>query len=37
MDCDARDRESGKRVLIELVHHLAALAGAPLTYEESTQ
>ncbi|MFF2079586.1 ATP/GTP-binding protein [Kitasatospora sp. NPDC058162] len=28
VDCDARDRESGKRVLIELVHHLAALAGA---------
>ncbi|MBD0669383.1 ATP/GTP-binding protein [Streptomyces sp. CBMA156] len=28
VDCDARDRESGKRVLIALVHHLAALAGA---------
>ncbi|MFF4384006.1 ATP/GTP-binding protein [Kitasatospora sp. NPDC001547] len=28
VDCDARDRESGKRVLITLVHHLAALAGA---------
>ncbi|MEV7601614.1 ATP/GTP-binding protein [Kitasatospora sp. NPDC089797] len=28
VDCDARDRESGKRVLIDLVHHLAALAGA---------
>ncbi|MFJ9446525.1 GTP-binding protein [Kitasatospora sp. NPDC101235] len=27
VDCDARDRESGKRVLIALVHHLAALAG----------
>ncbi|MFE6052419.1 ATP/GTP-binding protein [Kitasatospora sp. NPDC056446] len=28
VDCDARDRESGKRVLIRLVRHLAALAGA---------
>ncbi|MER7581287.1 ATP/GTP-binding protein [Kitasatospora sp. NPDC097691] len=32
VDCDARDRESGKRVLIELVHHLAALAGADEAY-----
>ncbi|MBO1418267.1 ATP/GTP-binding protein [Streptomyces sp. FH025] len=37
VDCDARDRESGKQVLIALVHHLAALAGAPAAiYEEST-
>ncbi|MER7752928.1 ATP/GTP-binding protein [Kitasatospora sp. NPDC097643] len=28
VDCDARDRESGKRVLIELVRHLTALAEA---------
>ncbi|MGW7580198.1 GTP-binding protein [Kitasatospora sp. NPDC054768] len=28
VDCDARDRESGKQVLIALVHHLAVLAGA---------
>ncbi|MEE1781846.1 ATP/GTP-binding protein [Streptomyces sp. SP17BM10] len=28
VDCDARDRESGKRVLIELVGHLAALVEA---------
>ncbi len=28
VDCDARDRESGKRVLIELVRHLTALAQA---------
>ncbi|MEU8513044.1 ATP/GTP-binding protein [Kitasatospora sp. NPDC048722] len=28
VDCDARDRESGKRVLIELVGHLATLVEA---------
>ncbi|MFJ2868143.1 GTP-binding protein [Kitasatospora sp. NPDC087314] len=31
VDCDARDRESGKRVLIELVRHLTALAEAAAT------
>ncbi|MFJ2192656.1 GTP-binding protein [Kitasatospora sp. NPDC087861] len=33
VDCDARDRESGKRVLIELVRHLTALAEAAATPE----
>ncbi|MET9397222.1 ATP/GTP-binding protein [Kitasatospora sp. NPDC002965] len=46
VDCDARDRESGKRVLIELVRHLAAraeaeaagtlVAATATVYEEST-